>query len=128
MKRYIHDKSAVDMLHEFETKLEEMKAPKFKAPKFNTEQEEIESAYDPYRDPAHIWEIVRSKQVYDLDGFLTDYTLWYNNETGDWCTIFGDNDLYQPWDSDHDMDFESEDEAQDWFDDYRTEDEDDDYF
>ena len=123
MKRYIHDKSAVDMLHEFETKLEEMKSLSS-----TSEQEEIESSFDPYQSDddylSDIWTIVRSKAVYDFDGFLTDYTLWYNKESNDWCTIFGDKDLYRPWDTDHDMDFDNEDDAQDWFDDYGTDDED----
>ena len=76
-------------------------------------------------DYEQIWEKVERKQVQDFDGFYTDYTLWYNVLTDEWCTVFGDNDIYKPWNSDHDMDFENnEQEARDWFESYSTEDED----
>lgn len=74
-------------------------------------------------DYEQIWEKVDRKQVQDFDGFYTDYTLWYNVLTDEWCTVFGDNDLYKPWNADHDMDFENnEQEARDWFESYSTED------
>lgn len=79
-------------------------------------------------DYEQIWEKVEHKQVPDSDGFYTDYTLWYNVLTDEWCTVFGDNDLYHPWDSDHDMDFEdNEEEARSWFEDYTGFDEEEDY-
>jgi len=64
------------------------------------------------------WELVERKQVKDFDDFYTDYTMWRNVETGEWCTVFGDNDLYHPWDSDHDADFDTEEEAYEWFNSY----------
>lgn len=74
-------------------------------------------------DYEQIWEKVERKQVLDFDGFVTDYTLWYNVLTDEWCTVFGDNDIYKPWNSDHDMDFENnEKEARDWFESYTTDD------
>lgn len=94
MKRYIYDKSAVDMLDEIQR---------------NKSVKEEDQ-----------WELVDSKFVYDTDGFATDYTLWYNNMTGQWVTIFGDEDLYHPWDSDFDMEFDNENDARDWFADYDT--------
>lgn len=99
MKKWIHESNPVEMLERI--------------------QDDLRSEYASEEDYlASVWEEIRSKQVYDFDGFLTDYTLWYNNETGEWCTVFGDKDIYHPWDADHDMNFDSEDEAQDWFDDY----------
>lgn len=118
MKRYVHDKNLVDMINDLDLDTDNIESSKF-----NNQQEEIESSFDTY-DETEGWELVRHKEVYDFDGFLTDYTLWYNSETDEWCTVFGDRDIYHPWDSDHDMDFEDEDEAQDWFDDYSSDDED----
>lgn len=64
------------------------------------------------------WTEIRSKSVRDYDGFMTDYTLWYNEFTGMYVCIFGDKDIYYPENADPDMEFESEDEAIEWFDNY----------
>lgn len=67
------------------------------------------------------WKLVKVKQVYDSDGFLTDYT-WYTDGNTH-IMMFGDNEIYEP-----DIDYadyvtEDEEEASDWFDFYETEDE-----
>lgn len=61
------------------------------------------------------WIEIASKEVYDADGFLTDYTC-YKNEAGDkYICIFGDKDIYYPDNADVDAEFDSEDRAYEWF-------------
>lgn len=61
------------------------------------------------------WIQVASKEVYDADGFLTEYTC-YKNEAGDkYICIFGDKDIYYPDNADIDTEFDSEDRAYEWF-------------
>lgn len=68
-----------------------------------------------------LWEEMDSKQVKDHDGFTTDYT-WYvkDNEDGSetHVMIFGDQDLYTPMNSEPDAEFDNEDIAREWFDNY----------
>lgn len=118
-KVYAATASTNDMLSAFEAKLS-MLSPRA----INSSEEVIEGSwYDDEDEDNEGWVKVERKQVQDFDGFYTDYTLWYNELTDEWCTVFGDNDLYHPWDSDHDMDFENnESEARDWFYEYSTED------
>ena len=59
-----------------------------------------------------------SKSVKDSDGFLTDYTLYYDYDLGEFVCIFGDKELYTPDNSEPDAEFETEREAREWFDDY----------
>lgn len=67
---------------------------------------------------APIWEMVSSKSVHDTDGWVDDYSLWHDIENDRWCCIFGDNDLYDPYNAEPDAEFDSEDEAIEWFDNY----------
>lgn len=116
MKRMIRPKTGVEMLQDFEDKLNSMRR--------NEEIEScdsIEASYDAedYEDESG-WELIDSKSVYDFDGFLTDYSLWHNYATDEWITIFGDNDMYDPSNKEADMEFGSnEDEARDWFAEYQ---------
>lgn len=65
------------------------------------------------------WTMVKTKRVYDSDGFLTDYT-WYTDGNTH-IMMFGDNEVYEP-DIDYaDFTTDDEDEASDWFDFYDTE-------
>ena len=65
------------------------------------------------------YEAIAHKTVYDSDGFTTDYTLYFDHDENNYFTVFGDNDLYGPEDSEHDWDFgPNEDEALEWFEDY----------
>lgn len=64
------------------------------------------------------YELIRSKQVEDADGFMTDYTMYYDTENEQYVFVFGDNDRYRPEDGDFDYECESEDEAYEWFDSY----------
>ena len=59
---------------------------------------------------------VDSKEVFDSDNFITDYT-WYTN--GDkHIFMFGDKDITEPDEDYADWECDSEEEAQEWFDDY----------
>lgn len=64
------------------------------------------------------WEFIESKTITDWDGFNTDYTLWYDSANNVWCCIYGDSELYDPYNTDPDAEFESEDEAWEWFNSY----------
>lgn len=71
------------------------------------------------------WTLIDTKSVKDSDGFWTDYTLWYNEDEDLWVCVFGDRDLYTPEDGYYDAEFDSEEEAREWFDDYEGFDDDD---
>ena len=58
------------------------------------------------------------KHVNDSDGFLTDYTWWYDAATDQHIFIFGDSEVYTPEDSSPDWETDSEDTAQEWWDNY----------
>lgn len=77
-------------------------------------------------DPSQ-WKLVKQKEVKDSDGFLTEYS-WYTNGVKH-IFMFGDSDLYDPDEDYADWVTESEQEAQDWFDNYQGfSEEDDDLF
>lgn len=62
------------------------------------------------------WELVKTKEVMDSDGFMTDYC-WYTN--GDkHIFMFGDSDIYEPDEDYADWVCETEKEASEWFDSY----------
>lgn len=58
------------------------------------------------------------KHVKDSDGFLTDYTWWYDAATDQHIFIFGDSEVYTPEDSSPDWETDSEETAQEWWDNY----------
>lgn len=58
------------------------------------------------------------KHVTDSDGFLTDYTWWYDAATDQHIFIFGDSDIYTPEDSSPDWETDSEETAREWWDNY----------
>ena len=67
------------------------------------------------------------KWVKDADGFLTDYTMYFDTETEEYVFVFGDKDIYLPENSDFDWQCETETEAWEWFDSYNGFEEDDEY-
>ena len=67
---------------------------------------------------SHNWKLIDTKQVYDADGFLTDYS-WYEDSDGTHVMVFGDSDIYTPDDEYFDMTFDSEEAAREWFDNYK---------
>ena len=64
------------------------------------------------------WDWIATKDVRDADGFLTDYSLYRNNDTGLFVTVFGDRDLYGPEDGEYDYETEDFHDAMNWFDSY----------
>ena len=65
------------------------------------------------------WTDITTKQVRDSDDFLTDYTMYRNNVSGEYVFIFGDNEVYTPENSEPDWECETEQEAWDWFNSYK---------
>lgn len=68
----------------------------------------------PYR-------FIKSKEVRDDDGFITDYTWWYDERDGVHFFMFGDRDIYRPNRDYADWECDSYEEAEEWFWDYGTE-------
>ena len=63
---------------------------------------------------------IETKQVPDSDGFMTDYTMYMDMNTGEYVFIFGDKDVYCP-DNGYfyfDWECETEEEAREWFNNY----------
>lgn len=86
-------------------------------------QAKNEALSDPVEEPeddeiSQDWKLIDTKQVYDADGFLTDYS-WYENSDGTHVMVFGDSDIYTPDDMYFDMTFDSEEAAREWFDNYK---------
>ena len=67
------------------------------------------------------YKYINSKEITDFDGFLTEYTMYYDTEEDRYVFVFGDSDLYNPNEDEY-MDFdyecESKQEATEWFNDY----------
>ena len=68
----------------------------------------------PYR-------FIKSKEVRDDDGFITDYTWWYDERDGIHFFMFGDRDIYRPNRDYADWECDSYEEAEEWFYNYGTE-------
>lgn len=73
------------------------------------------------------YEFLKRKEVYDSDGFTTDYVLYYDRNSGKYFTMFGDMDLYEPDIEYADADFGSYEEAKEWFDSYNGFEDEDEY-
>ena len=68
-----------------------------------------------------LYKYVKSKEVYDSDGWRTEYTMYQDNYDDDhFVFVFGDSDLYDPNDGYEEFDWEcdSRQEAEEWFDNY----------
>ena len=75
-----------------------------------------EEEQDTERDDRY--ERLERKSVYDSDGFTTDYVLYYDSYEDKYFTMFGDEDVYAP-DIDYaDADFDTYEQAKEWFDNY----------
>lgn len=66
------------------------------------------------------YKLIRHKYVEDSDGFLTDYAM-YEMPDGNYVFIFGDTDLYNPDNTEWDWEAETREQADEWFDNYSTE-------
>ena len=71
------------------------------------------------------WQELRSKSVEDSDGFLTDYTLYYDADIDSYMCIFGDKEVYNPDNTEPDWEGDDRLQADEWFDSYDTDYEDD---
>ena len=85
-----------------------------------TSGEEVEeNLNEAYPDTlGHRYYRMDIKHVKDSDGFLTDYTWWYDAATDQHIFIFGDSEVYTPEDTSPDWETDSEDTAQEWWDNY----------
>lgn len=98
----------------------------------NDDDDEIESAVDideETEDPE--WIMLNKKFVRDSDGMLTEYALYTNQDEDKYICMFGDTDVYPPDEMYADAEFDTEDEACEWFDNYvgpGDEDDDDDIY
>ena len=61
------------------------------------------------------YSLIRTKQVCDSDGFMTDYTMYYDYTNDKYICIFGDTDLYNPENTEPDFECDTEAEANEWF-------------
>lgn len=83
-----------------------------------------DSDYDVRFDSeADEWELVDKKSIRDFDGFLTEYSLYHNTVDDIYVCVFGDSDLYRPEDGEWDAEFDTYDEAIEWFNNYSVDDE-----
>ena len=64
------------------------------------------------------WQQLKTKEVIDSDGFVTEYSLWHNDDDDTYICIFGDSEVYTPDDSYPDAEFDTEQEAYEWFNSY----------
>lgn len=64
---------------------------------------------------------IKSKTVYDYDGFTTEYTMYYDEVNDRYVFVFGDSDFYNPNDGYEEFDWEcdTEQEANEWFENYK---------
>ena len=81
--------------------------------KTQTEKLSIKEDFEPYT-------YVKSKTVYDSDGWTTEYTMYYDEVNDRYVFVLGDSDFYNPNDGYEEFDWEcnTEREANDWFDNY----------
>lgn len=79
--------------------------------------DEVEYARDNHPDDKTIVPKL-SKTVIDADGFTTDYVLYYDSENDKWICIFGDRDVYNPYNTEPDYETDSREDAYEWFDSY----------
>lgn len=64
---------------------------------------------------------IKSKTVYDYDGFTTEYTMYYDEVNDRYVFVFGDSDFYNPNDGYEEFDWEcdTEQDANEWFENYK---------
>lgn len=64
------------------------------------------------------FEYIKSKVVNDTDGFLDDYTMYKRLSDGKYIMIFGDKEMYAPENTEPDVEFDTQREADEWFNSY----------
>ena len=93
----------------------EVRVTKYDNPSKSYLKESFEEDEDDLEDRYHF---IARKSVYDADGFTTDYTMYYDSGEDKYVMVFGDSDIYSPEDEEFDAEFEDEDTAREWFDNY----------
>ena len=93
----------------------EVRVTKYDNPSKSYLKESFEEDED---DPEDRYHFIARKSVYDADGFTTDYTMYYDSGEDKYVMVFGDSDIYSPEDEEFDAEFEDEDTAREWFDNY----------
>lgn len=64
------------------------------------------------------YEYIVSKRVADADGFMTDYTMYYDNVKDQYIFMFGDEDITEPDEDYADWIAETEKQAYEWYSSY----------
>ena len=86
-----------------------------------------EEYIDPEEEEAENWDLIKAKEVTDADGFVTEYTMYESNLTEEYrkennipkyICMYGDRDNYLPDANYADWSGETEEEAEEWFNDY----------
>ena len=112
-----YDVDHVEIVYTVEDNFDKHEAVEYE---YWTSGEEVEeNLNEAYPDTlGHRYYRMDIKHVKDSDGFLTDYTWWYDAATDQHIFIFGDSEVYTPEDSSPDWETDSEDTAQEWWDNY----------
>ena len=85
--------------------------------------EQNESLTESDSEEESRYERIKGKSVMDTDGFYTDYTMYYDTLLDKYVFVFGDEELYSPGSGNFDWECDSEQEANEWFNDYNGYDE-----
>lgn len=109
MKRYLHELSTMDMLDAFQDKLDELNS---------CDQIEASEEFDDEESEDTYYMLVDRKDIVDSDGFWTKYSMYRKMPGDEYVMVFGDPDIYRPEDGYFDAEFDNEDEAYEWFNDY----------
>lgn len=64
------------------------------------------------------YELIERKSIKDSDGFMTEYSMYFDHEEGRYVFVYGDSDIYYPEDEDFDYECEDINEAYEWFESY----------
>ena len=115
MKRYVHERSTMDMLDAFQGKLDELTSCDQVAA---SEDLEYDLLNDEIEDLEPYYMLVDRKDVRDSDGFWTVYSMYRRMPFDEYVMVFGDPDIYRPEDGYFDEEFDNEAEAYEWFENY----------
>ena len=88
--------------------------------KYDAGFDEPDPELDGYYNEYSRYEKVKGKSVTDSEGFITEYTMYYDTDEDKYVFVFGDSDLYNPNEGfdEFDWECETEEEAEDWYNDY----------
>lgn len=85
-------------------------------------EEDIDWDPEDYAGGYTEWDLIDSKKVPNRGRKKTEYNLWYNEFEDRWVCTVGDSNIYYPENvAEYEAEFEDEEEARKWFEDYLTE-------